>query len=79
VFSFWGDRGARRGWVKMKPQGNWETKTYGGLNWPSALIRGCHSSWTRIEKGSAVRPPEPGRYRQVGVGGQGGVKTKIGW
>ena len=78
-FPFGGDRGAGRGWVKMKPQGNWETKTYGGLNWPSALIRGYHSSWTRIEKGSAVPPPEPGRYMQLGVGGQGGVKTKIGW
>ena len=70
VFTFWGDRGAARGWVKMKPQGNWGTKTYGGLNWPSALIRGCHSSRTRIKKGSAVPPPEPGRYRQMEVGGQ---------
>lgn len=79
VFTFGGDRGAGRGCVKMKPQGNWGTKMYGGLNWPSALVRGCHSFRTRIEKGSAVPPLEPRGYRQMEVGGQGGAKTKIGW
>ena len=31
VFTFWGDRGAGIGCVKLKPQGNWGTKMYGGL------------------------------------------------
>lgn len=79
MFTFCGDRSAGRGWVKMEPQGNWGTKMYGGLNWPSALIRGCHSSRTRIEKGSAMSPAEPGRHRQMELGGQGRVKTKSCW
>lgn len=69
-----GDRGAGRGCVRNEATGNWGTKMYGGLNWPSALVRVCHFFSDQGEEGECCASSGAEGYRQMEVGGQGEVR-----